>query len=213
MHPMLDQILRTWAIEFGSEELTVKTLVSRASKPLREMFLRVASDPQDRHTIHPRLLGVFFGENRGIAAAGWQLQDRSVCRQSAWHLEPAPFEKEKTVPAPVPTAMFDRTPDLFGSTPAEKLGVTLDRALGVNDAILAVPVDIENLKQTRLQAEVASTTLYIATKVDQNQLQREDARMKNLDRLVAHMREMFEDDAGARAQDRSVRMLEGGGDS
>jgi hypothetical protein len=26
------------------------------------MFLRVASDPQDRHRIHPHLLGVFLGK-------------------------------------------------------------------------------------------------------------------------------------------------------
>jgi hypothetical protein len=51
MHDLLDQILRLWAAEFGSKELTVKKLLV-----LLEMFLRAASDPQDRHRIHPRLL-------------------------------------------------------------------------------------------------------------------------------------------------------------
>ena len=46
MHDLLDQILRLWAAEFGSKELTVKRLLARASKPLLEMFLRVASDPK-----------------------------------------------------------------------------------------------------------------------------------------------------------------------
>jgi hypothetical protein len=93
MHDLLDQILKLWAAECGSKEITVKRLLARASKPLLEMFLRVASDPQDRHRIHPRLLGVFLGNNRGIPAAAWKLSDRSRNRQSLWWLEPAPFKR------------------------------------------------------------------------------------------------------------------------
>jgi hypothetical protein len=39
---LLEQILKLWAAEFGSRELTAKELIASASAPLLGMFLRVA---------------------------------------------------------------------------------------------------------------------------------------------------------------------------
>jgi hypothetical protein len=188
---MLDQITRLWAAEFGHQELVVKDLLRRASKPLLVMLRRVAPDPNDRDQINARR--IWLSENRGRAAGGWKFECRVLHKQLAWRIVEAPFDVDPVpsrvtvIPEGYMLVPVER-PDL---SPAEKLEANLSTALDRQAEVMALGVDPDNLKATRLVAETAATTVNAALKAQEAVLRqkREDEIMPRLMQALAEERE------------------------
>jgi hypothetical protein len=189
---MLDQIIRLWAAEFSHQELVVKDLLRLASKPLLVMLHCVAPDPNDRDQINARRLGIWLSENRGRAAGGWKFECRVLHKQLAWRIVEAPFDVD---PVPSPAIIPDgfmlvpiERPDL---SPAEKLEANLSTALDRQAEVMALGVDRDNLKATRLVAETAATTVNAALKAQESALRqkREDEILPRIIKALAEERE------------------------
>jgi hypothetical protein len=166
---LLDQIIRLWAAEFGPQELHVRDLLRRASRPLLGMLQRVAADPNDPQQISSTRLGIWLSENRGRAVAGWKFECRTLHKQAAWRIIEAPFEAASAVvTSPAVNVMPIERPDL---SPAEKLEANLSTALDVQGQVLAMGVDRDNLKATRIVAETAQNTVTAALRVSESALQ------------------------------------------
>jgi hypothetical protein len=167
---MLDQILKLVVAELGTDEFTAGLLVRTASKPLTVLLLRVAADHKNPQAVSERRLGRWFAEHRGRAAAGWKIEGRvGRDHQMVWRIAEAPLDVEQaSVPAAPAVMPMDRT-DL---SPAQKLEANLSTALDRQAEVMALGVDRDNLKQTRLVAETASSTVNAALKAQENALQR-----------------------------------------
>jgi hypothetical protein len=157
-------------------------LVRKASKPLTVLLLRVAADHNKPQAVSERRLGRYFAENRGRAAAGWKIEGRiGRDHQIVWRIAEAPFD---VGPAPAPVTVIPdgymlvpiERPDL---SPAEKLEANLSTALDRQAEVMAMGVDRDNLKATRLVAETAATTVNAALKAQEAVLRqkREDEIM------------------------------------
>jgi hypothetical protein len=83
---MLDQLFALWFGLFGSKWQKVGALISGASPPLLQLFLRFAPFPDDGHRISPRHLGLLLAKKQGVARAGWRLEAKTVQRQLAYRL-------------------------------------------------------------------------------------------------------------------------------
>jgi hypothetical protein len=92
--------------------------------------------------------------------------------------------------------MFEKRADHAQLSPAEKLGRNLDTALDIDAEIMALGVNADNLKQTRLVGEASGRTLSTAVRVDVAQLRREDYRLQNLDKLAGLLKEKYDDLGG-----------------
>jgi len=101
-------------------------------------------------------------------------------------------------PAPEPPAvsMFEKKAIDSTLSPAEKLGRNLDTALDIDAQIMALGVDREDAKTTRLVGEASGRTLATAVRVDEAQLRRDDYRMQNIDKLAGLLREKYDDAGG-----------------
>ena len=95
-----------------------------------------------------------------------------------------------------PPNPFEKKSNQAQLSPAEKLGPNLDVALDIDAQIMALGVDADNLKQTRIVGEASGRTLSTAVRVDEAQLRREGYRMANIDKLAGLLKEKY-DDAGA----------------
>src|SRR5271163_4770957 len=80
---------------------------------------------------------------------------------------PEPYVAPKPVAPPPPRAVIVR-PNM---TPAEKLHENLSVALDRQAEIMGLGVDPDNLKQTRLVAEVSGATVNASLKAQENALQ------------------------------------------
>jgi hypothetical protein len=101
--PMFDQLFKIWFSEFGSREITTGGLM-RGSAPLREILLRLAPDPNDRHSISSKHLGLLLAKHKGIAREGHRLEGRFVHKQWHWKLTEAPIDAIPVLPSPTRTS-------------------------------------------------------------------------------------------------------------
>jgi hypothetical protein len=121
--------------------------------------------------VSERRLGRWFAENRGRAAAGWKVEGRvGRDHQMVWRVADAPFDAEQSSVRASPAGVM--RVDRPGMSPAEKLDANLSTAFDRQAEVMALGVDPDNLKQTRLVAETAASTVSAALKAQENALQR-----------------------------------------
>jgi hypothetical protein len=180
------QILMAWAADLGQGEYKVSDLLTRAPISLLQLFLRVAADDEAPTKICRWTLGRWLAAHHGKPVAGWQLQRRLHLHQSLWRIVPATAAEsiKPTRASPVAASTSSKALlDTSGSA-SEKLARNLDASLDVDAQILALDIDKEDPKTLRMIGEASGRTLSAAVRVDQNQLKRDDFRLRALDRLL-----------------------------
>ena len=155
---MRDQVLKLWFADFALAEFTVSQVLQAASLPLRELFLRIAADPDDRHRVCPRRLGFWLADNLGKPAAGWKLERRTVHNQAAWHLVEAPLDASPGSPPLAPALLGEVPLPDPGTPPAEMLAENLRLALQRDNEILRLPLNPDDHRVGNLIATTSSQT-------------------------------------------------------
>jgi hypothetical protein len=105
--------------------------------------------------------------------------ERIIDRRGETATDPlGPPDLEPLAPPPSPPAPIDRT----GMSPAEKLEANLSTALYCQAQVMAMGVDPDNLKRSRLVAETAASTVNAALKAQEAVLRhkREDEIMPRI---------------------------------
>jgi hypothetical protein len=114
--PRLTTMMQVWFSAFGSRHRKVKDLLRESPGPLLELFLRFGHDPDDRHQISPRHLGIFLSHLvRGPPISGFQMRSRQANNQAAFSLVDAtdadvpgtPPAVHSTVQRPIPADIQD----------------------------------------------------------------------------------------------------------
>jgi len=108
-------MVQIWFSTFGSKARKVGELLRESPAPLIELFLRFAHDPDDRHKISPRHLGLMLARlARGPPIMGFQMTSRQQNRQAVFSLVESdaaptnalvarpgkPFTVQHSLPAP-----------------------------------------------------------------------------------------------------------------
>ena len=148
---MFDQLFKIWFSEFGSREITTGGLM-RGSVPLREILLRLAPDPNDRHSISSKHLGLLLAKHKGIAREGHRLEGRFVHKQWHWKLTEAPIDAIPVLPSPTRTSPSLVPPS---AQPARPSLPPIDPELSPRDALSAALIRAQNCLGDAIRAQDA----------------------------------------------------------
>jgi hypothetical protein len=85
---LLDQVINLWARKWGTTEITGQ-IVARASRPMHDLLLRVAADPNDRTKLSPQMVGEWLSDNKNKPSQGWKFVLRIKWKQAMWRLTEA----------------------------------------------------------------------------------------------------------------------------